>query len=201
MDPDPTFDYACGLVLGVEGVLSNDAYDPGGETKYGHAQNTWSGALARMPTPIRKTMPEQVRDLSKDLARAAYFYAYWRAYACQSLPPPLAVLYFDAKVNGGRPTQWTQRAVGVKDDGLMGNATRDAANEAFKKPDQGRAVLAEFQAQHLAYLTSLDTWRRFGAVDARPLGWSRRLFILLLGALNAPSNPDKPDTSASPATV
>ena len=97
----------------------------------------------------------------------------------EALPPPLALLVFDAAVNNGvgHAIRWLQSAVCVNADGQIGPATRAAIVSASSRSG-GAAICAEFQAQRLAFMASLPTWRIFG------LGWARRLCQLPYQSMN-----------------
>ena len=180
------FEASVGFVLAAEGVLSDDPGDPGGLTKYGHDQASWPATLARLPADVRSTMPTHVALLTRAQAIVAYDWAYWRWAHCDLLPPPVALLVFDATVNGGSPVVWLQHAVGAETDGVLGPDTLRALT-AKVATGGGAAVLAEFQAWHLAYLASLPTWRRFGADNGRPLGWVRRAFSMCFATMQMPA--------------
>ena len=95
--------------------------------------------------------------------------------AGDALPPPLALLVFDAAVNNGvgRAAVWLQLAAGAAPDGQLGPRTLAAvAAQAAAWPD----LAAEFHAQRMNYMAGLPTWRTFG------LGWARRLARLPLQA-------------------
>ena len=59
-------------------------------------------------------------------------------------------------------------------DGAMGVATLAAV---AARSGSGAVLLSEFQAQRLAFMAALPTWRSFG------LGWSRRLCRLPFDAI------------------
>ena len=107
------------------------------------------------------------------LAAAAELYRrdYWDRIRGDELPPPLALLVFDAAVNNGvgRAVRWLQQAAGVTPDGLIGMATLEAVSA---HAGGGAGLLSEFQAQRLMFMAGLPTWRTFG------LGWARRLCSL-----------------------
>ena len=89
----------------------NDPNDRGGETKFGVAKNA--------------NMDLNITRLTWDQAKAVYFVRYWLAGKCDQLSPRTAVLHFDGCVNHGiiRANTFLQRAVGVKDDGVIGAVT------------------------------------------------------------------------------
>ena len=92
--------------------------DRGGETKYGIAQNA---------------NPEiSVRDLDLNGAMDVYFRKYWLMGSCDKLPYPLTIIHFDGCVNHGikRANRFLQQALGVSDDGIIGNGTIGAVSQA-----------------------------------------------------------------------
>jgi lysozyme family protein len=91
--------------------------DRGGETKYGIAQNA---------------NPEiVVRDLDLNGAMQVYYTRYWLNGSCDRLPYPLTIIHFDGCVNHGvkRANRFLQQALGVSDDGQIGNGTLGALSQ------------------------------------------------------------------------
>lgn len=123
-----------------------------------------------------------IATLTLDAARAIYRRDYWDKVQGDNLPPPLALLVFDAAVNNGvgRAVRWLQTAAGVTPDGALGPHTLAAVGA---KAGQGAALMAEFQAQRLFFMAGLPTWRSFG------LGWARRLSRLPYAAISMPPLP------------
>ena len=96
------------VVLSEEGGLSDHPQDPGGLTKYGIS---------------RRAYPDlDIRRLTMDDAIELYRRDYWNPVHGTDLPPPLALLLFDAAVNQGAGTavRLLQKAVGVTEDGNFG---------------------------------------------------------------------------------
>jgi lysozyme family protein len=121
-----------------------------------------------------------IANLSLADAQAIYHRDYFVPVGGDRLPGPLALLAFDAAVNSGvgNAARWLQRAVGVPDDGAVGPQTITAATK-LSAASGVAAVCAEMLAQRIAFMTAnLREWGLFGASDARPLGWPRRLFQL-----------------------
>ena len=163
------FDQAFGLVISAEGGYSANQADPGnwtgGRCGMGECRGTnWGISAAAYPQL-------DIHALTEAQAREVYRRDYWDRAGCGQLPPPLALLVFDAAVNNGvgRATRWLQAALGVAQDGAVGPATLAAAQA---QAGQGAALCAEFQARRLAFMAGLPTWRAFGA------GWARRLCAL-----------------------
>jgi len=107
---DGTSKKGCGYV--------NDPVDPGGETKFGVAKNA---------------NPDlDVKNLDWEGAKAVYYRRYWLNASCDKLPGRIAVLHFDGCVNHGvgRGNKILQTALGVGQDGVIGDMTLSKANEA-----------------------------------------------------------------------
>ncbi len=142
------FEQAFAHIIGNEGGFTNNPADPGnwtgGRPGQGECRGTKYGISAH-------AYPDtDIAALTLEDAQTIYRRDYWDRLEADSLPPPLALLAFDAAVNNGlgRARQWLTLA--------------------HKQPN-GASICAEFQAQRLAFMASLPTWKVFG------LGWSRRL--------------------------
>lgn len=154
------FEQAFAKLLVHEGDFSNHRDDPGGATRYGVTE-----AQAR-----RFGYQGDMRELPLDLARRVYHEAYWTPIRANQLPPAVRYAVFDAAVNSGpaQSVRWLQRALGVRDDGVMGPETLSAAARA--KPEALRSSLL---AQRLRFMASLPQWPAFSR------GWSRRIADLM----------------------
>ncbi len=168
------FEQAFAIVVAKEGGYSSVAADPGnwtsGRCGAGECRGTnWGISAAAYPQL-------DIRALTKDEAQKIYRRDYWDRAQCGKLPPPLALLVFDAAVNNGvgQAVRWLQAALGVAQDGAIGPAAL-AAIEA--KAGQGAALCGEFQAKRLVFMAGLPTWRTFGA------GWAKRLCDLPFQAI------------------
>lgn len=96
----------------------NDPADRGGETKFGVAQTAH---------------PElKISTLTWEQAKKVYQDGYWFPGKCDQLSGNLAFAHFDACVNHGvrKACQFVQRAVAVKDDGVIGDGTLKAIGVA-----------------------------------------------------------------------
>ena len=169
-----TFDNAFRTVIGVEGGFTANPLDPGnwtgGRCRTGQCNGTKYGISAASYPAL------DIANLTLSDAQQIYRRDYWDKAAGDSLPPALALLVFDAAVNSGpdRAIRWLQVSLQVTVDGMVGPVTLSAARQSNGK---GAAILAEFQAQRLLFLTALPTWRTFG------LGWARRVCTVQLEAL------------------
>jgi lysozyme family protein len=165
------FEHAFAFVVGHEGGFDETRADPGnwtgGAVGSGELKGTKFGISAAAYPAL------EIANLTLTDAQAIYKRDYWDRASADRLPPPLALLVFDAAVNNGvgRAARWLQGAVGVRADGQIGPATLAALNAAVAKSG-GAALCAEFMAQRLAFMAALPTWRVFG------LGWARRLCAL-----------------------
>lgn len=149
------FDKAFRELLESEGSYSNHPNDPGGETNWGVTVSVARASGYAGP----------MRDMPQEVAKDIYRRKYWRPWM-DTLPYSIAFQVFDASVNSGerQAAKWLQRAVGVKDDGVVGPVTLAAVGKA----DQVK-LAALFCAARLEFLTSLPTWSTFGK------GWARRI--------------------------
>ena len=165
------FDAAFAVVLGHEGGFDAAPADPGnwtgGRVGAGALRGTKFG-ISAAASPDRA-----IAALTLDDARKIYRADYWDRVAADRLPPPLALLLFDAAVNNGprRAVTWLQEALGVPADGTPGEATLAAL--ARRVADGGATALcAEYLATRLGFMAALPSWRLFGH------GWARRLCAL-----------------------
>ena len=158
------FDEVFTRLIGHEGGFSDDPKDPGNwtggrpgvgkllGTKYGIAANTYPDL--------------DIKSLTLDQAKAIYRRDWWDKIHADQLPGAVAFQLWDFAVNAGitRAVISLQRAVGVADDGKLGQRTVAAVN-AMPVPD----VLARFNAERLEFYASLSTWPTYGK------GWARRV--------------------------
>jgi lysozyme family protein len=154
------FDTAFDLLLKHEGGYSDHAADPGGKTRFGITE-----AVAR-EVGYRGDM----RELPLDLAKRIYKDKYWDTVKAEQLPAAVRYPVFDAAVNSGpgQSVKWLQRALGVKDDGVIGPQTMAAANAA--NPD---ALKMRMLGQRLRFMAGLANWPAFSR------GWAIRIASLM----------------------
>lgn len=146
------FDEYIERILSHEGGYVNHHNDPGGETKYGIAKRSYPHL--------------NIKNITRDEAKAIYKRDFWERYSCNKLPQELAFQVLDAAVNhgGGNAIRWLQRAAGVVDDGVVGPLTLAAVNRRSTAD-----LVLLFNAERLEFYTKLSTWPSFGK------GWSRRV--------------------------
>lgn len=143
-------------IIGHEGGYVNDPQDPGGETHWGITKRTAmeNGYIGPM------------RSLKREDAEAIYYRAFWQRYQCERLPFAVSFQFFDACVNHGfgNAARMLQRAVGVLDDGIIGNRTLNAI-EKMEVND----ILLKFNSQRLRFYTKLKNFNTYGR------GWVNRI--------------------------
>lgn len=154
------FDQAFDILLKHEGGFSDHAADPGGKTRFGITE-----AVAR-EAGYRGDM----RELPLDLAKRIYKSRYWDAVRADELPEAVRYAVFDAAVNSGprQAIRWLQRAVGVRDDGVIGPITLGAV-----RATDPQVLLRRMLSARLRFMTDLPTWPTFGR------GWARRIADLM----------------------
>lgn len=164
-----SFTRAFAVVVGEEGGYSADAADPGNWTGGAVGQGALRGTKFGISAASYPAL--DIEHLTLADAQAIYRRDYWDRVQGDALPPPLALLVFDAAVNNGleRAARWLQAAVGVAEDGVIGPET--VAAVAARAGDAA-GLGAEFLAQRTVFMADLPTWRTFG------LGWARRLAAL-----------------------
>ena len=146
------FDEFIERVLTHEGGYVNHPEDPGGETKFGIAKRSY---------------PEvDIKNLTRDEAKAIYRRDFWDRAQGDKLPRQFAFQALDAAVNHGigNAVRWMQRAVGAADDGVIGPVTLGRV-QRFDPAD----LVLLFNAERLEFYTKLEKFEAFGR------GWTRRV--------------------------
>ena len=150
------FEKAVEMVIELEGGYSNDAKDPGGETKFGISK--------------RAHPHVDIKNLSLDEAKGIYARDYWHKVHGDKLPWPLSLCVFDAAVNQG-PTaavMLLQKTLAVPQDGLIGPETLKAAAKASKE------TCSRFMAHRAVRYAGNANFSSYGH------GWMARLFRVAL---------------------
>jgi lysozyme family protein len=147
------FDDCFARVIGEEGGYSNDALDPGGETKFGISKRSFPA--------------EDIRNLTLERAKAIYKARYWDRIRGDELPVPLDEFTFDFAVNSGvdAAAESLQGSVGALRDGAIGSKTIEAVKG--KKPRE--VIRLMFVDRAMIFALSPND-KRFGR------GWFARLF-------------------------
>lgn len=148
-----TFQKRLSIIYRWEGVLTRDANDPGGLTKWGISQRAY---------PML-----DIENLTRDEAEQIYRADYWNPCRCDELPAGLDLIVFDCAVNQGvrTATRCLQRALGVTDDGIIGPVTLAAVRG--RKDRLG--LIKEVAARRGKKYGEAATFQHHG------LGWMRRL--------------------------
>lgn len=146
------FDHAFETLIGHEGGYVNDARDPGGETKFGISKRSYPHL--------------EIAALTLDQAKAIYRRDYWDRMHADALPARVVMQVFDGAVNSGIETslRWLQKAVGVAQDGVVGNVTL-AAVSAMREDK----IIRRYIGTRLEFMTQLSTWQIYGK------GWALRI--------------------------
>jgi lysozyme family protein len=156
------FEAAVAIVLELEGggEYVNHASDPGGPTRWGISQ---------------KAYPDlNIRELTEAQAREIYRRDYWDKVGCDFLPERLRLAVFDCAVNqgAGMAVVLLQRALDVKDDGVMGPVTI----RELKRQSPRRVLVGYLTQRALHYVKN----KRF---DVFGKGWLSRLIdVAITGA-------------------
>lgn len=155
------FDQAFAIVIGEEGGYVNDPNDPGGETKYGISKRAYPN--------------EDIKNLTLDRAKVLYKADYWDKVRGDELPGCVATMVFDSAVNNGvsRAVRLLQMAANVPADGAFGPGTMTAV-KVFLAGRPASALMVEFQALRVVYMSQLWNWNTYAK------GWARRLVGLML---------------------
>lgn len=163
------FDKCFDRVIGHEGGYSDNPKDPGnwtgGRVGIGKLKGTKFGIAANTYKNI------DIKSLTVEQAKAIYYEDFWQALGMDRFIPAMQYQIFDASFNHGmkNASKMYQRAVGTKDDGIIGPKTLKAASQ-LSEDDR----LLRFIAFRLKFYTSLRTFDDFGR------GWSNRIAENLL---------------------
>ena len=151
-----TFQQIFDRLIGHEGGYVNDPRDPGGDTNWGITKGT---ALANGYAGAMKAM-------TREQAFKIYQSAFWVRYQCEKMPSAIAYQFFDAAVNHGlgNASRMLQRAVGVADDGVIGNMTLAAVKKMAISD-----VIMRLNAERLEFYCKLGNFATYGK------GWVRRV--------------------------
>ena len=110
-------------ILKAEGwdKYTNRPSDRGGPTKWGITQKAWSEYVGHQAHEL------EIQGITEQQARIFYEQMYVKAPRFDMLAPLLMPMVVDCGVNHGvsQAAKWVQRAVGAKEDGLIGPKTLD----------------------------------------------------------------------------
>lgn len=174
------FERAFAELIGNEGGFKRDPRDrmdwSSGVIGYGQLVGTKFGLSAG-------TYPKlDIPNLTLDQARAIYKTEWWDKFNGDSLPYELGFQIFDSEVNHGHGmgVKFLQRALGVKDDGVIGPITLGA----IEKYDQGKLIM-RFLGIRMQFFTTCPTW------DTNGRGWARRISHNLILASEVVTTPEE----------
>lgn len=150
-----------GKVLVHEGGNVDDKRDPGGRTSRGVTQAVYD-AFRRGRCQAKK----DVFAASDAEVAEIYRTGYWDKLKGDSLPLGVDYAAFDGGVNSGvsRSAMWLQKALGLKQDGVVGTYTIGRATNA-----DARKTIVSMCAARMGFLRGLSTFKTFGK------GWARRV--------------------------
>ncbi len=108
------------FVFAHEGGYVNNPNDRGGATNMGITQRNYTNYRSSIGLPS-----QDVKYLTKAEATTIYTRNYWLAGKCNKIYEPLDIIHFDSCVQHGQgnAAKFLQRALGVKDDGFIGQVT------------------------------------------------------------------------------
>ncbi len=132
----------------------------GGQVGAGELKGTKYGISAM-------TYPHlDIENLTLEEAKGIYWEDWFIEYGIVNYSTAMQYQLFDAAINSGmyNANRMMQRALGVKDDGIIGVRTRSAM--AAADPND---LLMCFLAERLVFMSKLTSWRDFGK------GWARRI--------------------------
>jgi lysozyme family protein len=157
------WDLCKAFTLKVEGGYVDNPNDKGGATKYGITQSTLTGYRGKAVTK------DDVKSLTSTEAEQIYKDLYYTPCKCDQLPTTLAIVTFDCAINSGckQAIKLLQRALEVKDDGIIGNGTLAVASTCDPIGVAHNAIVLR-----LEFMQGLDSWKFFGN------GWTNRLTAL-----------------------
>jgi lysozyme family protein len=154
------FEKSLALVLKSEGGYVNHPSDQGGRTMLGVTQRVWEEWVGHPvgEQEMRALTPEKVAPMYKD--------RYWDKIHGDDLPSGVDLAVFDCCVNSGpgRAARLLQKVLGVAQDGAIGAQTLLKATNI-----DSSKLIADYNAERLAFLMALPTWGTFGK------GWGRRV--------------------------
>ena len=168
------FDRSLKHVLAMEGGFGDDPYDPGGPTNRGITLKdfaAWRGVSGDALSHDR--LVDDLKRIPDDTVAAIYATRYWRPASCSKLPPPIALMHFDAAVNHGigAANAMLQEAAGATRDGVIGPQTLAAVIGVTHS-----TLLDRYGELRRTRYRSLSTFWRFGK------GWLARVEATLAAA-------------------
>lgn len=148
-----------------EGGYVDHPRDPGGATNMGITIHTMK-ALEMDLDNDGDVDKDDVRQVTKDVAKAIYKKQYWDAVEADRAPSGVDAVLMDAAVNSGprASVRWLQRAMGITADGILGPVTRRAISNSNPPLLVDRAVEER-----------LKSVKQFRNYDVFGKGWENRI--------------------------
>ena len=161
-----SFEFVMPKILVHEGGKVNHPSDPGGRTNPGVIQRVYDGWRQRHGLQLRSVY--EMEDSERD---DIYRKQYWDAVQGDKLPQGVDYVVMDGAVNSGpqQSIKWLQRALNVKADGVLGQATLGALM-AINDMD---ALIEKILDRREKFLRALRTFKTFGK------GWMSRVHQVL----------------------
>lgn len=158
------FEESFDRVVGHEGEYQNMYGDRGNWTSgivgEGEQKGTKFG-ISAMSYPTY-----DIKNLTIAMAKIIYYKDWWLPLCMSELKPAMQYQMFDAAINHGRvsATRMLQRAIGVKDDGIIGPNTLKAQYQVDVND-----MLMLFIAERISFFTQIETFDAYGR------GWMNRM--------------------------
>ena len=148
-------------VLVHEGGFVNHPKDPGGATNFGVTQAVYDSYRRNNKLALRPVLGIKMEEV-----RAIYKMMYWDVIRGEQLPRGVDYAVLDLAINSGvsRAIRYLQLACGLKDDGIIGPRTLEAANKLDPK-----TLVLNIMSRRASFLAQLRTFSTFGK------GWMRRV--------------------------
>lgn len=170
--PSRAFLAAVRVVLDMERGFQADPEDTGNWTGGAKGRGELKGTNFGISAAAYPDL--DIKALTKEQALEIYERDYWVPVRGDELPYPVALVLFDIKVNGGRPVEWLQQAVGgIAVDGVLGPVTLAAAGRVADT----KALAARILRRRVLYYTTLGNFSRYGG------GWIQRCFDVYRAAV------------------
>jgi len=131
---DKKYKHYIDRLIEEEGGYVHHPLDKGGPTKYGITLATYKMYVAN--TSADEVTPEDIKELTKDVAAAIYYTRYINIPRLYILPDDIFEQAFDAAVQHGPAQAITllQRAIGVSEDGILGPVTLEKLESYLTAP-------------------------------------------------------------------
>lgn len=157
-------------LLWETGRYTNHPKDPGGATRWGVIQRTYSAWLKQ-----KGLRPRSVQGITREEVIGVYWDVVWLAGRCDLLPPPVDLAHFDNCTLFKRPTQILQACVDNEGDLLTDGVLGPVTFEAVLQWDPARLATLITAARFGYHVRSLDQATNRTFIE----GWVDRAHDLL----------------------